>query len=67
MTEITDLESKNEIVRNDKGYIKLMKMTKNYNWEIKAYEDMNKASFEDLLKKLDELNNLMILKYGGIN
>jgi len=60
-------DSNRETIKNDKGYIKLMKMTKNYNWEIKAYEEMDEKSFADLLKKLDELNNLMILKYGGIN
>lgn len=46
-------------------YIKLMKMTKGYNWEIKVLDKWNDLSI--VLAKVEDLNNQMQIKFPSIN
>ena len=55
------------IAKNEIGYIKLYKNTKNYNWEIKLHEDKNTEQFKLLIDQLDKLNTEMLTKFGGID
>ena len=43
----------------DKGYIKIYKNTRGFNWEIKAFEDMDTDSYKELINKVKELNSLI--------
>ena len=60
-----ELEKDVRSVVADKGYIKLIKNTKNYNWEIKGYEDLDVAVMKELIKKLNELNSELVKLYGN--
>lgn len=55
---------KQTIVNQDKGYIKLYKNTKGYNWEVKMYEGKLAKEFEELMKQLEEVNSEMLDKFG---
>ena len=54
-------------VANDVGYIKLDKNTKGYNWEIKAYDNMDEAKMRDLIEKINRINGVLLNYYGGNN
>ena len=54
----------NEKAINEIGYIKIVKNTKGYNWEIKVYENMDIEKMRDLKSKLNILNTEMIEQYG---
>ena len=41
--------------------LKLFKMTKNYNWEIKLLGEID----DKMLKRLEDINNKMQTTYGG--
>ncbi len=45
--------------------IKLSKMAKAFQWEIKLIEDENKLGKEHI-KRLEELNNEMMQKFGDL-
>lgn len=49
----------------EKGYIKLYKNSRGYNWEIKAYEGMNQEEFKLLLKKIKELNTEIEMEFSN--
>jgi len=57
---------KETIARYETGYIKLMKMSKGYNWEIKYFEDMNMPTFQVIMKNLEEIDSKMQEKWGDI-
>lgn len=46
---------------NQKCYVKLMKMSKGYNWEIKVFDD----DLEVVKKKIQEQDNWLRENYGG--
>jgi len=52
------------IINNDKAYIKIIKNTKGYNWEIKLFEDIDMEKIKDLQEKLKIVNQDMIKYYG---
>jgi len=54
-------ETKETLQIEDKPYIKLIKNTKGYNWEIKFYD----KDIDNILPKIIELNNQMIDRYGA--
>jgi len=56
-----------ETQQTEIGYIKLYKNSKNYNWEIKLFEGKDSKAFKDLIEKIDELNNIMLNKFGAEN
>lgn len=47
---------KQETKTEEKGYIKLYKNSRGFNWEIKAYEDMDEKVYDELLAKILKLN-----------
>ena len=53
------------IAKNEVGYIKLYKNTKNYNWEIKLHEGKDTPAFKLLIDQLNEINIEMLTKFGG--
>lgn len=53
------------LVQNEKGYIKIMKMSKGYNWEIKAYEDMDEAKYNELIEKIKRVDSVINEKFSG--
>lgn len=55
------------LTQNEKGYIKLYKNSRGYNWEIKNYEEKDPKALKDLIKDLEEINLIMIEKFGGQN
>ena len=52
-----------ETIQTEKGYIKLYKNTKGYNWEIKLHEGKETEAFKELAEQIDELNNIMLNKF----
>lgn len=52
------------IIQTEKGYIKLLKNTKNYNWEIKLYEGKDTEAFKKLIEDIETLNNIMLSKFS---
>ena len=48
----------------DIGYIKLIKSSKGYNWEIKMYDTKNETDFKRLLEKINELNLRMVTLFN---
>lgn len=56
-----ELEPTNFIAPEQKEQLKLMKMSKGYNWEIKLVGDINHVQ----LNRLDEINEQMRAKYGS--
>jgi hypothetical protein len=54
-----------QMVANDVGYIKLDKNTKGYNWEIKAYDNMDEKKMLDLIEKINRINGVLLNYYGN--
>lgn len=52
-----------EVIKTDIGYIKLYKMSKGNNWEIKLFD--NEADLKPLIEKIEELHNIMLNKFGS--
>lgn len=50
---------KETIVKTDAGYIKLYKMTKVYNWEIKLFEEYDEAKYQEIIDTLHKLDKKM--------
>jgi len=48
---------------NQRGTIKLMKMSKGYNWEIKMISKDGNVDKEHV-EKMEQLNNDMIVRFG---
>lgn len=55
MTSEDDKARETEIMPVDKGYIKLYKNSKGYNWEIKVFTE-NNEKVEDLVKRQVEID-----------
>ena len=51
---------------NQKGYIKIYKNTKGYNWEIKALEDFSVDNYKELVAKLQQINNEMLNNFNEV-
>jgi hypothetical protein len=49
----------------ENGYIKLIKNTKGYNWEIKIHENKDGEVFKKLIEQIDELNTMMKERFGN--
>jgi hypothetical protein len=54
------------IANDNRFYIKLIKNSKNYNWEIKGYEAMDKDGMIRLIEQIESFNAIMINKFGGL-
>ena len=54
------------IANDNRFYIKLIKNSKNYNWEIKGYEGIDKDGMERLIEQIESFNAIMINKFGGL-
>lgn len=59
------METEQSVVQNELGYIKLYKMRNYYNWEIKLHEGKDESLFNDILEKIERLNNEMLCKFSG--
>ena len=55
-----------EKIIDNRFYIKLIKNSKNYNWEIKGYEGIDKEAMEKLIAQIESFNAVMINKFGGL-
>lgn len=51
--------------QTEQGYIKFYKMKNYYNWEIKMHEGASDDDFKQLLAQIEQLNALMLTKFGG--
>lgn len=49
----------------EKGYIKLTKNTKGYNWEFKLYEDCEESAYNELINKIKRINELLVESFGN--
>lgn len=58
-------EETTTIINENRFYVKLIKNSKNYNWEIKGYEGIDEAAMKLLIEKIDEFNAIMLNKFGG--
>lgn len=56
-------ETERELIKQEREYIKLYKMTKNYNWEIKLYA---KSKAEEVIKRLKEIDAKLHQEYDGL-
>jgi len=55
-----------KIINDNRFYIKLIKNSKNYNWEIKGYEGIDKEAMDKLIEQIESFNVTMINKFGGL-
>ena len=51
---------------NTNGYIKLIKNTKGYNWEIKMFKSDNLLEITRIKDDIKMLNDLMVNEFGSI-
>jgi hypothetical protein len=54
------------IANDNRFYIKLIKNSKNYNWEIKGYEGLDESAMKTLIERIESFNAIMINKFGGL-
>ena len=54
-------EQTQQTIQEQVQYIKLLKNTRGYNWEIKILDKTN--SMDVVLKTIEQLNNLMLVKF----
>jgi len=54
-------EQTQQTIQEQVQYIKLLKNTRGYNWEIKILDKTN--SMNAVLKTIEQLNNLMLVKF----
>ena len=67
MMEDIETQQKAPILALDKGYIKLIKNSKSYGWEIKGMEDLDEVKMVELVKKMEKINNEMLMHFGGVD
>ena len=49
-----------ETIQTEKGYVKLYKNSRGYNWEIKCFVGDEQKEHEKLIKQVESLNVLML-------
>lgn len=54
---------KETVVNLETGYIKLYKLTKTYNWEIKLFETYNLDKYQEIIDTLQRLDQTMHEKF----
>ena len=60
------MEENLDIQIEQRETIKLIKNTKGYNWELKILNTKGKEINDSDIRRLDELNKLMVEKYGDL-
>jgi len=53
------MDENNQKIITDRAYIKLIKNSKNVNWEIKMYEDTDDQTMIELRSKINKMHSEM--------
>ena len=59
------MELPKQTILSDQEFIKLSKMSKGYNWELKILEGENGITL-NTIKRLEDLNTEMMKKFGSL-
>ena len=59
------MDENNQKIITDRAYIKLIKNSKNVNWEIKMYEDTDDQTMIELRSKINKMHSEMTNDFAG--
>ena len=59
------IEDTNKVI-TEKGYIKITKNSRGYNWETKMQEGADLEDFKKLVENIKAIDNLLADEYGGV-